>query len=61
MKAAAAAHRHACSCCGRRTYRRVRRYPTLGQVDDRCAKCVARGYRPGVAVAEQQAGDMWAP
>lgn len=31
---------HYCPCCSKRTYRRIRRMPTLGVVDERCTACV---------------------
>lgn len=30
---------HPCPACGRRTFRRPRRYPSRGVVDDRCTGC----------------------
>lgn len=31
--------RHICPGCGKSTTRRIRRFPTLGYVDERCDRC----------------------
>lgn len=45
---------HRCTACGRRTYRRIRRFPTLGTEDARCTACVHRGFEPRQAQPDQE-------
>lgn len=47
---------HPCPCCDRRTFRRIRRYPTLGYVDARCSPCVDRNVWPDQAGQHPEAG-----
>lgn len=37
---------HECPCCGRRTFRRIRHYPTLGYDDARCQPCADKNFWP---------------
>lgn len=37
---------HMCPACGKRTYRRIRHFPTLGYSDARCEQCLKRNYKP---------------
>lgn len=35
---------HVCSCCGGRTRRAIRRFPSLGTEDRRCQRCADRAF-----------------
>lgn len=41
---------HLCPACGRRTYRRIRRFPTLQKIDARCGNCYDKNFRPETVV-----------